>query len=441
MIARFSFRAAFLLLSALLFVLIPLSSVRASVTPRVLAFYYAWFDANTWNRSLLSDLPAQPYSSSDPTAIARHIQQAQSAGIDAFVVSWTGQNNPTDANFRTMLAAAQSANFAATIDFEAEHFTSGDQIIRALGYVRDTFMSQPAFLREGNKPVLFFWRQQILPLSDWANIRATVDPDHQQIWIAEGIDISYQQVFDGHHLYSIAWSPNVGATLSDWAGRVRRAGPDKLWVATVMPGYDDTRTARPDGFARGRAGGGYYSATWQAAMNSRPDWVLVTSFNEWVEGTQIEPSVSYGSLYLDLTRKFAAQFKSGAPFSPPASQSAPTGAPARPQKTPLLGPDERQTTDILRVRAGPGTDYEILGRLRQGTVIDILARSEDGNWLQIAYPDVVSPGWVAAEFVTPQDGLDSFTTAVAPVPGPAAGTTPAEDGGSGSDESVYPIWY
>jgi hypothetical protein len=40
---------------------------------------------------------------------------------------------------------------------------------------------------------------------------------------------------------------------------------------------------------------------------------MVSTFNEWIEGTQIEPSVAeeYGDEYLRLTRQFAARFKSG----------------------------------------------------------------------------------------------------------------------------------
>jgi glycosyl hydrolase family 99/SH3 domain-containing protein len=431
-------RACTLLLCALVLTVTWTSSTSAGASPRVLAFYYDWFDSNTWNSHLVSDLPSQPYVSGDPAAITRHIQQAQSAGIDAFVVSWTGQNSPTDTNFRAVLGAAQPNNFAATIDFEAQHFATDAQIISALSYVRDTFMPHPSFLREGGKPVLFFWREQILPVSDWVNIRAAVDPNHQQIWIAEGVDISYQQLFDGHHLYSVAWSPDVNATMSDWAGRVHRAGADKLWVATVMPGYDDTRTTRPDRFARSRDDGNFYRATWQAAINSRPDWVIITSFNEWVEGTQIEPSVSYGSFYLDLTRELAAQFKSGALDS----QVIPP--PSREQINQVtLNPDQRRTTDVLRVRAGPGTDYDILGRLRQGAVIEILARSEDGDWLQIAYPNPDNIGWVSAEFVAPPGGLDAFPLVAAFTPTPQATPTSTPEAGpdSGSDDSVYPIWY
>lgn len=382
------------------------ASARASGNASVLAFYYAWYSQSTWSRSLVSDLPAQPYDSGDPTAIARQIGQAQNAGIDAFVVSWIGTNNPTDWNFKTMLGLAQTAGFQATIDFEVEHYATAGQVVGALGYVRDNLVNQAAFLRDNGRPVLFFWREQNFSVGDWANIRAQVDPNHQQIWIAEGTDIAYQQVFDGHHLYSIAWSPNVSATLNDWAGRVRRAGTNKLWVATVMPGYDDTRTGRPDRFTRARDNGDFYRLAWQAAIGSSPDFVIVNSFNEWVEGSMIEPSVSYGNLYLDLTRQYSTQFKSGAPHPP--SVPAPVEPTAAPTAQPTPGPDQRLTTDILRIREGPGLDYPVLGRLRANRVIQILGRTEDAVWLQIAYPGLAKSGWVSAEFVAPQTGLDAF---------------------------------
>jgi hypothetical protein len=48
----------------------------------------------------------------------------------------------------------------------------------------------------------------------------------------------------------------------------------------------------------------------EAAMATDPEWaVTVTSWNEWPEGTQIEPGVGYGDLYLDLTAYFAARLK------------------------------------------------------------------------------------------------------------------------------------
>jgi hypothetical protein len=58
-----------------------------------------------------------------------------------------------------------------------------------------------------------------------------------------------------------------------------------------------------------RQDGSYYQRTFQAAIDSRPDWIVITSYNEWLEGTQIEPSQTYGRRYLDLTRSLAERFR------------------------------------------------------------------------------------------------------------------------------------
>jgi hypothetical protein len=54
-----------------------------------------------------------------------------------------------------------------------------------------------------------------------------------------------------------------------------------------------------------------YEEDWKAAIASNPEWITITSWNEWFEGTQIEPSASYGNLYLDLTHRYATLWKNG----------------------------------------------------------------------------------------------------------------------------------
>jgi hypothetical protein len=79
--------------------------------------------------------------------------------------------------------------------------------------------------------------------------------------------------------------------------------PDKLWIPPVSPGCDD-RAARAATCVRDRADGAYYQATWDGALASNPPWaVVVSTFNEWMESTQIEPSQQYGSEYLQITRQ------------------------------------------------------------------------------------------------------------------------------------------
>jgi len=71
---------------------------------------------------------------------------------------------------------------------------------------------------------------------------------------------------------------------------------NKTFVATVMPGYNDSQNVV------NRQNGTYYALFWSIAKACSADGYTITSFNEWHEGTEIEPSIEYGYKYIDLTR-------------------------------------------------------------------------------------------------------------------------------------------
>ncbi|RME83565.1 MAG: hypothetical protein D6775_07770, partial [Caldilineae bacterium] len=58
---------------------IPGSQAQSGSQPLVFAFYYTWYDENTWRPDRVPDMPLEPYVSRDPQVMARHIQQARSA--------------------------------------------------------------------------------------------------------------------------------------------------------------------------------------------------------------------------------------------------------------------------------------------------------------------------------------------------------------------------
>lgn len=309
----------------------------------VLAFYYPWFDGNTWNGGKVPDLPQTRYNSDDTGAMARQIDQAKGAGIDAFVVNWWGKGNRTEKNLKAMLDVAGQKGFRLTVDFDINSpFMGGvDSYADNLRHLHTVHAAHPAYLRHQGRPVVFFYNVSRFPVGTWQSLRDQADPERKAIWIAEGTDLKYQSVFDGHHLYSITWPNHIppGQILPKWGDRVRsynhKNGTAKLWVATVMPGYDDRKVRPGNGFARSRDGGEYYKQTWRAAIASKPQWVVINSFNEWPEGSYIEPSQAFGGLYLDLTREWASQFR-GADFGAQAAVAAP--APTSVPPTPTLAP-------------------------------------------------------------------------------------------------------
>ncbi|MBI4300932.1 MAG: glycoside hydrolase family 99-like domain-containing protein [Chloroflexi bacterium] len=307
----------------------PLPVLTSDVERLVIAGYYPWFDVDTWAQGITSDAPVTPYSSDDPGAIARHVAQARWAGIDGFASAWLAPGERTDRNFAKLLAASGGTSFRSTIAFQTSFYKGKSQasLVDALRYVVSTYGSHPNYLRLGGKPVVFFADMPRVPgggsdpIGAWRGIRAQVDPNGGQVWIAEGLDPSYLAVFDGLYVMKITHRdyPDDYVKLPRWGSQVRqwaaRLGAPKLWVATMTPGWDDTRTVgRPDlrdpaaAFKRDRQDGLFYQQTFQKAMESNPDWIYLNSFNEWVEGTQVEPSVSYQNKYLDMTRQFSRAF-------------------------------------------------------------------------------------------------------------------------------------
>ncbi len=308
----------------------------------VLAFYYAWFDLTTWQKPL-ADQPLSPYHSSDAAIIERHVLQAQNAGIDALVLAWYGPdrtNNQTEDNLRILLdkANAHGTQAAVSVDLGSAAFLRNvDEIVAALTALRDDHTQHPAYLRVEGRPVVFFWKQENLSAPAWVALRNIVDPDHKMIWIAEGARPDYLEAFDGLYLYSVAWSDAPSGVLNRWGNEVRQWSVDhqapRYWVATAMPGYNDFVTGRADAFERPRNDGAYYRTCWEGAVQSGADWVVITSFNEWLEGSHIEPSTAYGDTYLRITAEQASRYHRGAVVAPTATPNPPTNTPEPPTPT------------------------------------------------------------------------------------------------------------
>ena len=78
----------------------------------------------------------------------------------------------------------------------------------------------------------------------------------------------------------------------------------------MIPGYNDTKIRTP-GLAIPRHDGATYAAGWDAATAAGADWALITSWNEWHEGTEIEASEELGDRALAATRAHIERFQSG----------------------------------------------------------------------------------------------------------------------------------
>ena len=302
---------------------------RAAGDRPVMAFYYPWYELSDWSYAQMSDLAAPTYSGGDDEAIRRHIRQADDAGIDALICTWYGPGEPRlNARCRRLMQLVQESGRDLRVAIIPDQSAAFDPALRtvdglagALAALRRDFMGSPVYFRFRDKPAVFWFNPPSLGgVESWRRLRDLADPRREQFWFGGTDDFAYMDAYDTLYYYDITWESAPGAAMASYARRLAgfnaARGEGRPFVGTVMPGYDDLRV-RPDGHRRDRADGAYYRGTWQTVIDRNADAVVLTSFNEFFEGSYIEPSERYGDLYLRLTREGSDRYRGAQPPAPP----------------------------------------------------------------------------------------------------------------------------
>jgi len=74
------------------------------------------------------------------------------------------------------------------------------------------------------------------------------------------------------------------------------------------------------------------------------------------------------------------------------------------------------TARSLRVRAQPGESAEVVAGIREGEQYEVIGRSSDGLWIELAIPKAPQgSGWVSANFVTVSGAITDAKVSSAPV--------------------------
>ncbi len=292
------------------------------------AYYYPWYVRDAWDTGILLDAPALGYYGSDDLAIIeQHVQQAQTAGIDGFISSWWGPRDYTDSNLRLLLEVAEERNFSVMINFEMlkgeEEPLSESEILDWLRYAVSQYGQHPAYAKIDGKPVFVIWVSFLVPDSTWERILSALRAEGLEPFLigqfaGEWTDPAALEVFGGLYQYNILnVMPSAEAEQVETLRRVYAtigrnlryhsllgSSATRVWAATVQPGYDDHLIPGRTTPILPRDDGRLYRATFEAALASDPDWIFITSWNEWWEHTYIEPGNLFGDLYLQITREY-----------------------------------------------------------------------------------------------------------------------------------------
>ncbi|GAA4070895.1 hypothetical protein GCM10022248_44100 [Nonomuraea soli] len=301
--------------------------VTAPVSAKTHIFYYPWYDTNPWRHwqqggqnppdSVGADFyPALgAYDSGDfAGAVTQHMKWIRQSGAGVLVYSWWGRGGYEDGLARGVMDAAAAQGLKVAWHLEPYAGRTAASTVDDIRYINQTYGTHPAFSNA-------FYVFESLRITDWS---ALSQVNQSNVILAQTTDTSKIAHFGGMYTYDAI----AGATAPGWQQAADYARANGLvWAPSVGPGYIDDRAVPGNTTPTlGRDNGATYDREWTNALNTRPTWVSITSFNEWHEGSIIEPAVprsgyqsfegAYGrtgaaaqTAYLDRTRHWVTQFE------------------------------------------------------------------------------------------------------------------------------------
>lgn len=337
---------AILLLGSVLSLPMTPPSATALTAPRSLLFahYMPWFEAkpfgNVWGwhwtmnhfdpeqqkdgrREIASHLYPLigPYDSADPAVIEYHLLLMKLAGIDGIIVDWYGLSDLYDypiihRNTTALIQAAGKLGLQVAICYEdqtitrlveAKKLTNSKRVAHAraeMDWLRDNWFKDKSYLKFKGKPVLLSFGLDGLNDSEWSQVFTSTQTspvylsEHRKRSAAAGaFDWPVPQqglgALDTFYRDAKYWSVSMPVVFPRFQDIYKEAG--------VNAGYGEIADNR----------GRTFTTTLARALNSGAPFIQLATWNDWGEGTVIEPSAEFGYRDLEVILRQHASAVSG----------------------------------------------------------------------------------------------------------------------------------
>lgn len=250
-----------------------------------------------------------PYASTDEAILDYQCLLMKYAGADGLMIDWYGTQNANDypankRNTEAIVKALTRAGLKFSIVYEdATLAHASDMVTQArldMSYLAENFFRMDNYVKvKDNRPLLLaFGPQQMKSPKDWFRTFSILYTQPMFISLnghSAGANNEDYQMSQGE----FAWvndKPNYAI-----------ANRYEMYIAGAMPGFHDY-------YKEGGAGEGYptyphedgalFQRQLDAAKAANLQWLQISTWNDYGEGTTIEPTEEYGYKYLTALQKF-----------------------------------------------------------------------------------------------------------------------------------------
>ena len=251
------------------------------------------------------------YASDDTVILDYQCLLMKYAGIDGVMVDWYGTQQKNDypqneVNTKALLKAIEKAKLKMAIVYEDATLDGLDdngkqaQARSDMQYLNSAYFKSSSYVKVGDKPLLLcFGPQQLTSPKGWNYAFGTLTTKPQFI-VLNGFtnranDTSYTNS-QGEFLWV-----NPQPTYSD-------RNKFDMYIGGAMPGFHDHYKASGQGngyTTYDRENGALFQRQLEAAKAAGLDWVQLSTWNDYGEGTIIEPTSEFKYQYLEIVQRFA----------------------------------------------------------------------------------------------------------------------------------------
>jgi hypothetical protein len=276
------------------------------------------------------------YDSSDPDLLECHLLMMKLAGIDGVIVDWYGTSNAFNypVNQQASIAlfnAAEQFGMQFAVCYEDRTIgallDSGQlqpsqiesRMSADLQWVEDNWFASPIYAQKGGQPLLLnFGPITVQSPATWNNVFQTLNADPNffslhNLWTQSGADGAFMWV---HFNVWNDGNPSTATIKQRYTNLINGVQPDPAKIIpAAKPGFDDAY--QPPGrfeFLDHRNGQTLRESL-EVGMEGPWETIQLVTWNDFTEGTMIEPTVQFGYTFLEVIQQERIEESGGAfPF-------------------------------------------------------------------------------------------------------------------------------
>ncbi len=264
-----------------------------------------------------------PYDSGDPHALECQVLQMKLAGIDGVIIDWYGIEDVHDyaaihQNTLALIPLLKKAGLKFAICYEDQSIgqivkqkdlTAEEGIVlgrEALQWVEQSWFEDEAYVKIDDRPVLLIFGPQYFSGAQWKSLGEDFS-SHPLIYALP--HLAEPAGADG----PFGWPPVDGGktvSTSAWRGYLERlharSAEGESVVAVAFPGfrdiYEKAELHESYGFIDDR-NGETLAETLDLALKQQPRLLQIATWNDYGEGTVVEPSRDLGYRNLEMIQE------------------------------------------------------------------------------------------------------------------------------------------